>query len=115
MMQIKKVPIELDKPRTLLFDVNALIDLGEALKINLMTKDGWEELLGKMETPAPQTMDDKPEPVFVASPSFEKVREIVWAGLRHEDETLTLRQAGALLDPANLGPVIEAYVEAFQA
>lgn len=114
-MHIKKVPIVLDKPRTLLFDVNALVDLGDALNLNLMTREGWEELVGKMETPAPQTMDDKPEPVFVAKPSFAKVRAIVWAGLRHEDESLTQRQVGAMLNPADLGPVIAAYTEAFQA
>src|SRR5579859_4771510 len=114
-MQIKKVPITLDKPRTLLFDVNALVDLGDALGLNLMTREGWEELVGKFETPAPKSMDDKPEPVFVPHASFAKVRAIVWAGLRHEDESLTQRQVGAMLDPANLGPVITAYTEAFKA
>jgi hypothetical protein len=115
-MHIKKVPITLDKPRTLLYDVNALIDLGGILGLNLMTAEGWEALYGKVETPAPKTMDDKPEPVFVpAQPSFEKVRAILWAGLRHEDESLTVRQVGAMLDPANLAPVISAYTEAFQA
>ena len=114
-MQIKEVSITLDKARTLRYDVNALIDLGDALGLNLMTKEGWEELLGKMVTPTPTTMEDQPEPVFVTEPSFQKVRAIVWAGLRHEDETLTLRQVGALLDPADLGPVITAYTDAFQA
>jgi hypothetical protein len=115
-MKIRKVPIELDKPRSLLYDVNALIDLGGELKINLMTKEGWEVLLGKMETPPPTTMDDTPVERFVgAIPSFEKVRAIVWAGLRHEDETLTVRQVGAMLDPADLGRVVTAYTDAFQA
>ncbi len=114
-MAIQKVPIVLDKPRTLLYDVNALIELGEELNLNLMSKEGWEELVGKFETPAPKTMDDKPEPVFVAAPSFRKVRAIIWAGLRHEDEALTIRQVGAMLDPTNLQPVIEAYIKAFVA
>src|SRR5437899_7765548 len=114
-MQIKKVPIELDKPRTLLFNVNALIDLGEALRLNLMTEEGWEERLGKMVPVAPETMDAAPAEKFVAMPSFEKVRAIVWAGLRHEDESLTIRQVGAMLDPSDLGRVIAAYTEAFNA
>lgn len=114
-MQIRKVPIELDKPRTLLYDVNALIDLGAALNLNLMTKPGWEALLGKMVKSVPQTMDEEIVEVFEANPSFEKVRAIVWAGLRHEDESLTLRQVGAMLDPTDLKRVIAAYVEAFQA
>lgn len=115
-MKIRKVPLELDRPRTLLYDVNALIDLGGELGINLMTKEGWEALLGRMETPPPRTMDDRPAKQFVpAIPSFEKVRAIVWAGLRHEDESLTVRQVGALLDPADLARVVAAYTEAFQA
>src|SRR5260370_30193637 len=115
-MKIRKVPIELDRPRSMLYDVNALIDLGSERRINLMTKEGWETLLGRMAPPAPVTMDDKPVEQFVpAIPSFEKVRAIVWAGLRHEDETLTVRQVGAMLDPADLGRVVTAYTEAFQA
>lgn len=114
-MPIQKVPIVLDKPRTLCFDCNALIDLGEELNVNLMAREGWEQLLGKFETPAPKTMDETPEPVFVSAASFRKVRAIVWAGLRHEDESLTIRQVGALLDPSNLKPVIEAYHKAFAA
>jgi len=115
-MKIRKVPITLDKPRTLLYDVNAMIDLGELLRVNLMTREGWDQLVGRMETPAPQTMDDKPAEQFVpAVPSFEKVRAIVWAGLRHEDETLTVRQVGAMLDPTDLASVIAAYTEAWQA
>jgi hypothetical protein len=108
-MQIQKVPITLDKPRTLLFNVNALIDLGDELNLNLMSKEGWEELLGKM---VPDTMDTEK---FLATPSFAKVRAIVWAGLRHEDETLTVRQVGAMLDPSNLAMAIAAYTEAFLA
>jgi hypothetical protein len=114
-MQIKKVPITLDKPRTLLFDVNALVDLGDALNLNLMTREGWEELVGKMQAVPPTHMSDEPKEEFVSNASFAKVRAIVWAGLRHEDESLTQRQVGAMLDPANLAPVIAAYTEAFQA
>jgi hypothetical protein len=115
-VKIRKVALVLDKPRTLLYDVNAMIDLGEALNLNLMTKDGWDQLVGHMETPAPVTMDDKPEAAFVpATPSFDKIRAIVWAGLRHEDEALTVRQVGAMLDPTDLGRVIAAYTEAWQA
>ncbi len=114
-MAIQKVAIQLDKPRMLLYDVNALIDLGEELNLNLMTKEGWEELLGKFETPGPQHMNDQPEPVFVAAPSFRKVRAIVWAGLRHEDPALTVQQVGAMLDPSNLKDVIAAYMKAFAA
>src|SRR5207245_11687483 len=94
----------------------SLVDLGEELNLNLMTKEGWEELLGKMGTPPPKFMDDQPVEEFMpAVPSFAKIRAIVWAGLRHEDETLTVRQVGAMLAPTDLARVIAAYTEAFQA
>jgi len=116
MQSIKSVAVRLDRERHLLYDVNALIALGDELDLNLMTKEGWEELAGKTVTPAPQTMDDKPEPVFVpAVPSFKRVRAIVWAGLLHEDPALTVRQVGAMLNPVNLAPVVKAYIEAWNA
>ena len=110
MQNIKPKPIMLDKERHLLYDVNALIDLGDELGLNLLTADGGEELTGKM------VRDDATgEETFVSvQPSFRRVRAIVWAGLRHEDETLTVRQVGAMLDPTNLAPVIEAYQDAWQ-
>jgi len=54
------------------------------------------------------------EETFVpVEPSFRRVRAIVWAGLRHEDETLTC--AGRRdARPHNLGPVIEAYQSAWE-
>ena len=111
MHTIKKVPIQLDKERHLLYDLNALIDLGEALGINLLTREGWEEFAGKKVLNETTGTEE-----FVpAVPSLRLVRAIVWAGLRHEDETLTERQVGAMLDPANLSPIIEAYQEAWEA
>jgi len=106
--KIKTVPIQLDKPRHLRFDVNALLDLGDELEINLMTKEGWEELVGKTVVDE-TTREEKFVPV---DQSFRRVRAIIWAGLRHEDEALTIRQVGAMLDPANLGAAIAAYTEA---
>lgn len=107
---MKKVPVTLGgRTRTLYYDVNAMIDLGEALQLNLLTPEGWREFMGEEVV---RDLDGKKE--FVpATPSFQKVRAIVWAGLRHEDESLTLRQVGAMLDVANLGHITEAYQEAF--
>jgi hypothetical protein len=110
MPKIKAVAITLDRERHLLYDVNALIDLGEALNLNLLTPEGWQELVGKKEPDPDNPGEDKFIPV---EPNFRRVRAIVWAGLRHEDEALTERQVGAMLDPTNLAPVIAAYQEAW--
>lgn len=106
MAEIKTVAITLGgRERHLRYDVNALIDLGEELGINLLTKEGWEQLVGKADA------DGNFAP---AEPSYKRVRAILWAGLRHEDESLTVRQVGAWLDPSNLQPAIAAYQEAWR-
>jgi hypothetical protein len=109
MKSIKTVAIELDRTRHLTYDVNALIDLSDALHVNLLSAEGWEELAGRN---LPTGVGD--ETKFVpAPPTFERVRAIIWAGLRKEDESLTLRQVGAMLDPLNMGDAIKAYTEAW--
>jgi hypothetical protein len=108
-MGIKTVPITLDRPRHLRYNLNALIALGEALEINLLTKEGWEEIVGKTARD-PDTQQDV---LIPAVPSFRKVRAIVWAGLLHEDKTLTEDAVGDLLEPSNLAYAIKCYSEAF--
>ena len=105
--KIKTVPITLDRVRHLRYDVNALLDLGDELELNLMTKEGWEELVGKT------AMEDGKEKFVPAEQSFRKVRAIIWAGLRHEDESLTIRQVGAMLDSSNMAAAIDAYTQAW--
>jgi hypothetical protein len=106
MAEVKTVAITLGgRERHLRYDVNALIDLGEELGLNLLTKEGWEQLAGKADE----------EGNFVpVEPSYKRVRAIIWAGLRHEDESLTVRQVGAWLNPSNLGEAIAAYQEAWK-
>jgi hypothetical protein len=111
-MDIKKVPLTIGgKDRTLCYDTNALIDLGEALEVNLLTPEGWEALTGKWIPPTSFGDEKTWEPVV---PTFRMVRAIVWAGLRHEDEKITERQVGAMMDPTNMGPIIDAYMEAWK-
>ena len=78
MATIKTVPIVLGdgKSRTLCYGYNALIALVETLGIQL---DGIRAAL--------------------TGPGMLKgIRGILWAGLIHEDKTLTLEQVGDLLD-----------------
>ena len=124
--KIKPVPVILDHERRLLCDVNALIALGDELQTNMMTPEAWEELFGKScpadSAEAKAFLEKAPQAeikdglVFVPStPSFRKIRAIVWALLLHEDENLTVRQVGAMLDPAKLQPVMDAYIQAITA
>jgi len=111
MPEIKRVPILRDRPRYLLYDVNALADLGDELGLNLLTPGGWEALTGK------RVRDEATgeEKFIPAEPSLKRIRAIIWAGLRHEDPAITVREVGAMLNPADLGPAIQAYTEAWEA
>jgi len=67
------VEIELDKPRRLRFDVNAIADLEEKLGISF----------GHLLHPS--------------RAGFSSYRGLVWAGLKWEDRGLTLERAGNML------------------
>ena len=76
------IPLSLDKPRTVKFDLNAFAEL--------------EDKYGSMEK------------AFSAmqSGSIKAARSLLWAGLLHEDETLTERQVGGMVTLENLGAVM---------
>lgn len=82
------VPITLDKERTLNYTLNSLIDIEEKLGVPM-------EEMGDIKM------------------SIKNVRVLLWAGLTHEDEKLTERQVGAMVNLTNLGAVQEKVTEAF--
>ncbi|MEG1520203.1 MAG: hypothetical protein RR458_04370, partial [Clostridia bacterium] len=82
------VTIELDKPRTLRFGVNALVVV--------------EELTGKAITK-----------LDLNNISMKDLRTIIYAGLVHDDKELTPEKAGELIDEySELGIVAEKLGEA---
>jgi hypothetical protein len=83
---MKTTTIELDKPRTLRYDLNALCAI--------------EETTGK------------PLAEAVSSNTFSAMRVIIWAGLKHEDPALTVEAVGAMVDPALMNVALAALVEA---
>lgn len=86
------VPLTLDKPRSLVFDLNAFAEL--------------EDVYGSMEK------------AFAAmqSGSMKAARTLLWAGLLHEDKRLTQRQVGGMVTLDNLeavmGSISQALLEA---
>jgi len=86
----KTVKITLDKERSLLYDFNALAAL--------------EEEYGDIE----KALD------ALARGSVKAIRAVLWAGLLHEDETLTVKQVGKMLMPADIGRVGDAINEALR-
>src|SRR5688572_28108472 len=73
----KRIPITLDKPRTLLFDFNALVNFEEATGVSPL-KAGID----------PQ--------------SPKQLRALIWSALLHEDPTLTLDEVGAMVHLGNM-------------
>lgn len=88
------VMIELDKPRRIRFDTNALCEVEEYLKKPLSSIDYQKEL------------------------GIKELRLLLWIGLKHEDKTLTLQKVGELMDLADYGEIgakiAEALINAMQ-
>lgn len=91
---IKRVPIELDKPRTMLIDWNAMFMIEEA--ITKRKGGAWISL---------QDLGD------VKMLSIADMRTIIWGSLIHEDEALTEKQVGAMVHPQNSGYVCDKLAE----
>ncbi len=87
-VRIKPIPITLDKPRTLYFDFNAFIEL--------------EEIYGDIKTALEGVEGLKLKPI----------RDMIWAGLIHEDEQLTPKQVGKMLNMANIHEIASKITEA---
>ena len=86
--QPKLVPIMLDKERHLKYDLNAFIEL--------------EEAYGSIE----QALNN------LSSGKLKAVRALLWAGLIHEDETLTMKEVGSLMRFENMEEIAKKINEA---
>ena len=97
-MPIKSVPIELDKRRNLRFDYNALCELEGHLGVSIPN-------LGNI--------------LASGSVGLKEIRAILWAGLLHEDESLTVKKVGEILDDVkwtkNIDKITQAVLSAFEA
>lgn len=88
--KITLVPIVLDKARNLRMDFNALADAEELTGKNWLDGETWKGMTAK------------------------DVRALLFASLTHEDDKLTLRDVGAMLDPNNMAEVLAALEAAYE-
>jgi hypothetical protein len=94
---MKFTPIEIDKMRRLRYDFNAIADM-EAATGKTMT-----QLL-----------------IALYNSSFYAARAVMWTGLKHEDESLTILQTGELAScwmeksGGNMGDLIKVLIDALQ-
>jgi len=89
-----KVPIQLDKKRHLLFNLNAMVAFQEATGKNLFSRQVAESLAQEMN-PA-------------------DLRAMLWACLLHEDSELTLEQVGSWINPNNMTEIATTLIEAWE-
>ncbi len=82
------IAIQLDKPRMRLYDLNSFSEL--------------EEVYGSMDA-AFKAMQ---------TGSMKAARTLLWAGLLHEDESLTAKQVGGMVTMQNLEVVMDAISKA---
>lgn len=87
---IPLTPVELDRPRNLLLDFNALAYIEQTAKISVVQPEVWKNLTPKV------------------------VRTMLVGALRHEDPSLTEHQVGAWLHMGNLKTVMEAVGQAWK-
>lgn len=85
-----RVTINLDRPRTLVMSFNALCRAEEATGINLLVTD-------------------------IAFSSVRVLRALVWAGLLHEDPTISIERVGDLIEEAGADNVLMAVLDAYTA
>ncbi len=85
-----KIPLRLDRERTLIVSFNALCQAEEVTGINF--------LMGE----------------FTFS-SVRVMRALEWAGLIHEDPNLTLPQVGDLIEEAGADKIARVIIDAFAA
>ena len=87
----QKVQLMLDKPRNLVYDLNAFAEL--------------EEQFGTIEKAMEALEGGK----------IKAVISILWAGLVHEDETLTPKQVGSIIGLTDLQEVADALGKAISS
>jgi len=91
-MAKRKVPILLadGKPRNLLYNFNALIELVETLGVDIMNIQA----------------------ALTGPGALKAIRGILWAGLIHEDESLNLKATGNLIDMTKIQEITKAITTA---
>jgi hypothetical protein len=92
-LKMQAIPIELDKPRNLLYTLFGLSELQDAV-------GSFDELMERLKQPEPR---------------FKDVYLLVWAGLVHEDDALTPKQVANMIDLGEMPKVLASAMEAFMA
>lgn len=86
-----KTKILLDKERTLLLDLNAMVEFEDATGKSLLSATSMSKM------------------------GMKEIRALLWACLIHEDEKLTLKQVGAMVHSSNLEEISASIEQTFSS
>ncbi|MEW5921562.1 MAG: GTA-gp10 family protein [Bacillota bacterium] len=84
-----KTKIILDKERNLLLDLNAMVAFEEETGSSLLSATSMSRM------------------------GMKEIRALLWACLIHEDESLTVKQVGAMVHAGNLDEITKSIEKAF--
>lgn len=104
-MAVNTVEIQLDRPRQLLFNHNALADLDMVFlrdfgKSVFQVFVGFEKAAAAIQDIGEDNVGAMMEHLPPEMISFAGMRIFMWAGLKHEDKTLSVERTGELMDKA---------------
>ncbi len=99
------ISIQLDKERYIRYDMNAFIELEEKF-------GSIQDALEVMESIDPEKKAKREKGKIVPRQDLKIIRFFLWAGLVSEDETLTERDVGRLIDFRNITDVAAAITNA---
>jgi len=109
---VKSVPIHLDRLRHFRFDFNAFCALEDELGISIGELGEMLQAEDVKEGENSERFDTKK---FIRKVKMKNIRALVWAGLIHEDETLTIKEAGKFIDMSKITEIMEKLAEAIMA
>lgn len=101
---VMPVAIALDRERSLLFDMNAIVSYEEATGKSPLT--AIAPLVGA------ENLSPEEQQVALARIRFADFRALLWAALLHEDATLTQKEVGSWLGFSGMLEVLPALITA---
>jgi len=113
-VRVKGIPVNIGgKDRNFKFDLNAFAILEEEYGTVMDALNAFKGEVDKDENDKPVMIKDKDgNEIEQRKFKLKPIRTLIYAGLTHEDDNLTEKQVGAMLDFKSLPDIVEKLTEA---